>query len=508
MENKASVTALMSCFARAYHAENNREHVFSDAAAKAMLSGAEYAAVRDYILGGMDFLAPGMKFADESEALTYAVDTQLAPTPLARSRYCEDCLAAAVRTGTTQYVILGAGLDTFAWRKTALMKRLTVFEADHPLTQADKRGRLERAGLTVPDNLRFVPLDFTKDDLKSALLAQGFDETRKTFFSWLGVSYYLSSTEIEALLGSISSFAAEGSTLVFDCADAGLFSADEARVRRMLAMAQAGGEPMKFCAGETEMTALLERHNFLIYEYLSPDAINDLYFSGRRDGMTAFEHICCVTAVLKGAPFINTKEKILQSALKLFSRNGYEAVSMKDIADSLSLTKAAIYKHYASKRDIFDQIVLRMESDDARRAAQYGVPAGAPEREPEAYRAAQLGRLADFTRAQFGYWTENPFACRFRRMLTLEQYRGAEMSALYQQYLCGGPLGYTADIFEALLGDAEAARQAALDFYAPVFLLYSLYDGGRGAAKPAALLDAHIRRFTESFEGRRGADGR
>lgn len=500
MQDKASITALMSAFARAYYAENSKAPVFADTVARRLMTDEEYAEIAKYIVDGAGFFAPGRSFASGREALDWVVFNELAPTPAVRARYCEDCLKTAVRTGTTQYVILGAGLDTFAWRETGLMKRLRVFEADRKPTQDDKKERLARAGLEIPQALRFVPVDFSVDDLKEKLTESGFDETQKTFFSWLGVSYYLTDGEIDSMLDSIASFAAEGSTIVFDYADGGLFTAKEKRVERMLAMAAAGGEPMKFSADELELTVMLERHNFLIYEHLSPAEADERYFYPAGAEMTSFEHICLATAVLKGAPFINTKEKILQQALLLFSRKGYDATSMQDIADTLSITKAALYRHYAGKRAIFERIVERMEEKDAERARRFGLPERSAELDPGAYKKARLMDMADFAAAQFAYWTEDPFASRFRRMLTLEQYGSPEMTALYQQYLAAGPLSYTGDVLAELLHDAGEAGRAALAFYAPMFLLYSVYDGAEDKTLAQSAMKEHVRRFREDME--------
>ena len=301
MENKASITALMSAFGRAFHTENEPDPVFADPAARALMTEEEYEAIGRYILGGIDFFAPEKKnsFSSDREALRYLVHTQIAPTPLARSRYCKDCLKTAVRTGTQQYVILGAGMDTFALREAEFLKKYMVFEVDHPRTQSDKRDRICRAGMEIPGNLRFAAVDFSRDDLKEKLLAAGFDPAKKTFFSWLGVSYYLSEEEIGRMLDSIAGVSADGSTLVFDYADEGLFDSDVRRVRNMLAMAAAGGEPMKSCFGYPELEKLLEKHRFLIYELLTEQDIQARYFDGQGSGMTAFEHIHFVTAVFK-----------------------------------------------------------------------------------------------------------------------------------------------------------------------------------------------------------------
>ena len=302
MENKASITALMSAFARAYHSQNSNEILFDDYMARALMTDEEYSMMRQYIISGIDFFAPDKKdsFGDDEEMLRWIVETQLAPTPLARAKFCDDSLKTAVMTGTEQYVILGAGLDTFAWRESELMQKLSVFEVDHPLTQKDKKQRLERAKLDMRENLHFVPVDFTKDNLRDRLAENGFDENKKTFFSWLGVSYYLSQDEIGGFLENLSSFAADGSTLLFDYADENLFTSDVRRVQNMLAMAQAGGEPMKSCFSYGCLEKLLSKYNFLIYEFLSTNDIQEKYFGNRADFLTAFENINYTLAVLKG----------------------------------------------------------------------------------------------------------------------------------------------------------------------------------------------------------------
>lgn len=299
MKERSSITALMSAFGRAFHAENTPNPIFDDHMARGLMTDEEYAAIGGYLLAGMDFLAPDQKgnFENEQDALRYLVHTQIAPTPLARARFCEDSLRIAALTGTQQYVILGAGMDTFAFRDPSFVQKHRVFEVDHPLTQADKLMRIRRAGWEIPENLRFVPADLSKDELRGALQSAGFDPSQKTFFSWLGVSYYLSEAEIAAMLESIAAIAAEGSSLIFDYADEGLFASPVRRVQNMLAMAAAGGEPMKSCFAYPALEKLLERQNFLIYEQLSPSEIQQRYFIRQSPELSAFEHIHYVNAV-------------------------------------------------------------------------------------------------------------------------------------------------------------------------------------------------------------------
>lgn len=296
MNEKASMTALLSAFGRIYHAEQEAHPVFDDRKAKALLTPEEYQALGGYILGGMDFFAPERKgtFSSDQEALLHLVNTQIAPTPLARAAYCQEMLENALLTGTQQIVLLGAGLDTLAFRRET---NVPIFEVDHPLTQSDKRARIQRAGWAMPPQLTLVPVDFAKDDLKAQLLSKGFDPKKKTFFAWLGVSFYLSLPEIEALLQSIEALSADGSALLFDFGDESLLTAPIKRVQNMVAMAAAGGEPMKTCFSQAQLTKLLEKHGMLIYELLTSRDIDERYFQGR--DYHAFEHIQYCLSVVK-----------------------------------------------------------------------------------------------------------------------------------------------------------------------------------------------------------------
>lgn len=184
----------------------------------------------------------------------------------------------------------------------------------------------------------------------------------------------------------------------------------------------------------------------------------------------------------------DTRERILLAALRLFARHGYEAVSVSDIAGELGMTKGALYRHYRSKRDIFDSILARMEQRDAQQASAHDLPESTPENAEEAYQRASLDDMTAFAKSMLRYWTQDAFAALFRRMLTLEQFRDAELGALYQQYLASGPLGYMTDLFAAL-GLPEPREQAAR-FYAPMFLLYSVYDGAADKAAVLSLADA------------------
>ena len=301
MNNKTSITALMSSFGRAFHAENEEHPVFTDYLAKELMTAEEYTAVQNYILGGVQFFEPEIDPVKQKpkELLRRLVNVHIAPSPLCRAAYTEKALKTAVLTGTKQYVILGAGMDTFAFRETEFLSRYRVFEVDYPLTQADKLERITCAGWTVPDNLAFVPLDFTKDSLTERLIAAGFDPSAKSFFAWLGVICYLSAEAIDTMLSALSELCADGSTLVFDYPDENFFDAPERRVQNTIMMAKAGGEPMQSEFSYSELEKLLEKHGFLIYELLTPDDIQRDVINKAGADMKAFEHVNYCLAVRK-----------------------------------------------------------------------------------------------------------------------------------------------------------------------------------------------------------------
>ena len=301
MNNKASITALMSSFGRAFHTENEDHPVFTDHLAKELMSEEEYAAVQGYVLDGAKFFEPEID-PDEQEPhalLRKIVNTHIAPSPLCRTAYTEQTLKNTALTGTKQYIFLGAGLDTFAFREPEFLSKHSVFEVDHPLTQKDKIERIHRAGWTVPKNLAFVPVDFTKDSLTERLSAADFDPSVKSFFSWLGVIYYLSAEAIDITLKELSELCADGSTLVFDYPDEHFFEAQEKRVQNTVMMAKAGGEPMRSSFSYGELEKLLHKHGFLNYELLTPDDIQRDIIDKAGADMKAFEHVNYCRAVRK-----------------------------------------------------------------------------------------------------------------------------------------------------------------------------------------------------------------
>jgi methyltransferase (TIGR00027 family) len=201
-----------------------------------------------------------------------------------RSRYAEDQLAAAVRHGVTQYVVLGAGLDTFAYRNP--FPSVRVFEVDFPATQAWKRALLRKAAIPVPDQLTFVPLDFEHHTLSEGLAEAGFDAASPAFFGWLGVVPYLTLAAFRATLATIAQLPAS-SAVSFDYALAPETlspvgrKAFDALARRVAA----AGEPFQLFFQPGDLEAELSRAGFHRVEQLNYQQLNERYFENRADGL-------------------------------------------------------------------------------------------------------------------------------------------------------------------------------------------------------------------------------
>jgi len=303
-KNESSLTSLISAFGRAYHSKYDTPKIFDDFIAKDLITQKEFEDIRKNMINGIQFFNHEIaeKFHDQpDEILKWITQVQLSPTPLARAAYCENVLFNEIVLGAEQYVILGAGLDTFCFRNPELDTRLEIFEVDYPSTQDFKKSRLTNANYQIPDNLHFVSMDFTKDIILQNLIDKGFKSNKKTFYSLLGVSYYLTKEEITNLVYELFTEIPLGSSIVFDYADDKLFEEKgmSNRVQNMVQMALASGEPMKSCFTYDEIVKVLEDVGLLVYEHLSPGVINNQFFSNRSDYLKAFERIHYIHAVKK-----------------------------------------------------------------------------------------------------------------------------------------------------------------------------------------------------------------
>ena len=203
---------------------------------------------------------------------------------VARLRFAEDALTRAVEQGVTQYVILGAGLDTFAYRNP--FHQLQVFEVDHPSTQAWKRERLAAAGIAIPENVTQVPVDVEREAIAHTLSEAGLDEHRPVFFAWLGVTMYLTDEAIATTLGYIGS-RPSGSMLVLDYSlPSESLSWMERFFRGIMARrVKRAGEPFINFFSPERMQSTLEAAGLHSVEDLGVDEQNARYFQGRTDGL-------------------------------------------------------------------------------------------------------------------------------------------------------------------------------------------------------------------------------
>ncbi len=202
----------------------------------------------------------------------------------ARSRYAEDQLAIAVEHGVAQYVVLGAGLDTSAYRSPH--SQLRVFEVDHPATQAWKLERLQAAGIAIPPALKFVPVDFEQQTLADGLAQGGFDSGSPAFFSWLGVTPYLTRESCMATLRFIAQLP-PGSGVAFDFAvDPKLLNLRQRLALHLISRrVAAAGEPFQLYFRLNELAHELTNMGFQGTEILDTEEINARYFKGRADGL-------------------------------------------------------------------------------------------------------------------------------------------------------------------------------------------------------------------------------
>ncbi|MDR1781674.1 MAG: TetR/AcrR family transcriptional regulator [Bacilli bacterium] len=183
-----------------------------------------------------------------------------------------------------------------------------------------------------------------------------------------------------------------------------------------------------------------------------------------------------------------TKDKILVIALTLFARDGYEGVSMKDIADQLNISKAALYKHYDSKKDIFDNIILLMNDKNKKKVNDFN-------------NNLSLNKIKDFSMMMYKYWTEDKMASNFRKMLTLEQYRNPKMASLLNEYLMGGIIGNAQTVinkYSSKINNYDS-NVLALEYFSVIYMLMNMYDQKYDKKKLLIMLETHIDYFMEKF---------
>lgn len=268
-QGEPSRTALRVASLRAVHQLLDEPLVLPDPVALPLLGAATEAALREDPFALNDPMSRGLRGA-----------------LVARSRFVEDELARRVAAGVRQYVVLGAGLDTFACRNPYRDQGLQVFEVDHPGTQRWKQHLLAEAGIGVPASLTFVPVDFEHGDLGGALRQAGFRADQPACVSWMGVTMYLTADAVLATLGTVAGWAA-GSCLCFDYnVPAAMLNPVERVIREIIeTQAAAVGEPWLSTFDPAPLQGQLRALGFSTAESASPEALNARYFARRKDGL-------------------------------------------------------------------------------------------------------------------------------------------------------------------------------------------------------------------------------
>lgn len=191
---------------------------------------------------------------------------------------------------------------------------------------------------------------------------------------------------------------------------------------------------------------------------------------------------------------VDTKQRILSESLRLFSENGYDAVSVAEIASAVGIKAPSLYKHYKSKRDIFDSILKKMNEADGLYADENDMP-----NVDDEYNNVSLESIKTFSVAMFRHWTEDEFAARFRRMFSLERFKNSEMAELYKSYISSGPLDYMKEVFAGMNYSESDAEQLALSFYGPMFMLYTVYDESENKKEIVSQAEMHINKFIDDL---------
>jgi methyltransferase (TIGR00027 family) len=268
-QGEPSRSALRVASLRAVHQLLDDPLVLPDPIALPLLGAATEAALREDPFALNDPMSRGLRAA-----------------LVVRSRVVEDELARCVGEGTRQYVLLGAGLDTFAYRNPYEREGLRVFEVDHPGTQRWKQQLLAEAGIEVPSSLNFVPMDFERDDLASALGQAGFRADQPACVSWMGVTMYLTADAVLRTLSAVAGFAA-GTCLCFDFrVPVSMLNVIERVVSEVIEQQIAAlGEPFVSTFDPAQLQRQMLELGFRSAQSAGPDELNARYFARRKDGL-------------------------------------------------------------------------------------------------------------------------------------------------------------------------------------------------------------------------------
>ena len=293
-DGSPSQTALMVAVLRAHHCHFAPEpKILNDTTALPLSGMADLDAVKDYKNGVIEFFS-GLSSRETAESFVQ----QITDSVCMRSRLVEERLTKARKQGLEQLVILGAGLDSTAYRCTEQLNGLPVFEIDHPATQHWKKTRLTECNINLPDNLKFVGFDFENQTLAEALEAGGVRSNAVTMFTWLGVQMYLTPATVQATLAVLGKFP-PGSQLIMDFAMPDATHPDEQLqdpVGELNRVVSEMGEPFESTYTEQELETCLKEAGFSDVSFYTVDKILDSFLNGNRDICSVPDEACFLLA--------------------------------------------------------------------------------------------------------------------------------------------------------------------------------------------------------------------
>jgi methyltransferase (TIGR00027 family) len=291
LEAQASSTAIGTALMRAAHARLDPDPLIVDPWAERLVPEAARAAYRDFASARLASESGGQVTAAPDVALDAMLLASAGFTNvIMRSRYTEDALRDSVERGTRQYVILGAGFDSFALRRPSFAEDVSVFEIDRPRTQALKRRQIEQCRDTVPRLLHFIEADLAKDDLVETLSRSAYRTDAPAFFSWLGVTMFLTREANLATLRAIARCAARGSEVVFTYFDERIFASPFERFRKMQESVRSVGEPFQSGFDPRRLAQDLRPIGLELIEDLSDAQIVERYARGGKDFMAPLDY--------------------------------------------------------------------------------------------------------------------------------------------------------------------------------------------------------------------------
>ena len=277
-----SLTAKLCAFARAWHSSYSDHTVFNDFLALDFMGQEEYEKVSNFIL---------KRFPQESEnSVEFFNRKYFLPIVLSRSRFAEDRVKLESQSGKIQYVICGAGVDTFSFRNKN--PNVEVFELDLLATQSYKKNRIRELHWNIAKNVHFVAVDFSKDRIIDKLVENGFDRQKPTVVSILGVSYYLPLSVFAETIRQFSEIATTGISIIFDYLQKGAFTAPVLQLKKIVADC---GETMAEGFRDHEVFDALERNGFKVDEFLGESALQQRYF--RTGNLKAFDSVRLIAAI-------------------------------------------------------------------------------------------------------------------------------------------------------------------------------------------------------------------